>query len=375
MSCSRPFYLMAAVNMVVASIARVVNIAEDQDTEGKVTCVGTNDVTEPMDNKQEQSKDGEMPVAPMTKIKVAVVILTTVAAVSSYFVAFLVTTAMAAPVLNLTTLAVAAGVCVTVTPFVWINEWKLIRYPALRRTINALRHEVTVLNKEINFLNMEVLELEIELERMEEETKELQDITKMQDKNIDELVDLVKENQQILEEMRDYLRQAVLQDIIKLILRSDVDRDGMLNKVEAKTLEFNLKLSLDAYGIVFDTDKFYRAIGLSPSLVNVITIVKRLLPDQTDELSSSNSIGTEDEEDTDSDEDNKDDAYDMFYIPVERESRMLCPDTLRLCNEYFHKMGRRPTLMSLAPTESWRRSLRRLRCDVGLGGCDCDEES
>ena len=174
--------------------------------------------------------------------------------------------------------------------------------------------------------------------------------------------------------VQDYLRQAVLQDIIKLILRSDIDRDGMLNKVEAKTLESNLKLSLDAYGIVFDTDKFYRAIGLSPSLVNVLTIVKRLLPDETDEFSSFYSIGSDDDEYSESDEDHEDDAYDMFYIPVERESRMLCPDTLRLCNEYFHKKGRRPTLISLAPTESWRRSLRRLRCDVGLGGCDCDDD-
>lgn len=174
--------------------------------------------------------------------------------------------------------------------------------------------------------------------------------------------------------VQDYLRQAVLQDIIKLILRCDVDRDGLLNKDEAKTLESNLKLSLDAYGIVFDTDKFYRAIGLSPSLVNVLTIVKRLLPNESGGISSFDSVGSDDEEDTDSDEDRKDDTYDMFYIPVEKESRMLCPDTLRLCNEYFYKKGRRPTLISLAPTESWRRSLRRLRCDVGLVGCDCEDD-
>lgn len=160
--------------------------------------VGTTDVTEPINNKEEKMKDEEMHVNTMTKIKVAVVVLATLAAVASYFVAFLVTTSVAAPAVNLTTLAVAAGVCVATTPFVWINEWKLIRYPgenatvlvtsqrvfsflaimiktvlfllswhnvALRRTINVLRGEVARLNREINFLNMEITDLKIELER------------------------------------------------------------------------------------------------------------------------------------------------------------------------------------------------------------------
>jgi uncharacterized membrane protein YgcG len=97
--------------------------------------VGTTDVTEPINNKEEKMKDEEMPVTTMTKIKVAVVILATLAAVASYFVAFLITTAVAAPAVNLATLAVAAGVCVMITPFVWMNEWKLIRYPGKSATL------------------------------------------------------------------------------------------------------------------------------------------------------------------------------------------------------------------------------------------------
>jgi hypothetical protein len=37
---------------------------------------------------------------------------------------------------------------------------------------------------------------------MERETEGLQNLTKIQDKNVDALVDLVKENKQILEKMR-----------------------------------------------------------------------------------------------------------------------------------------------------------------------------
>jgi hypothetical protein len=145
----------------------------------------------------------------------------------------------------------------------------------------------------------------------------------------------------------------------------------MLNKVEAKALEARLKLSLDAYGVVFDVEKFHRAIGLSPSLVNVISIVKRLLPDANNRVSSFYSINSDDECESD-EEDDDDDYFDMFYIPVERETTALCPDTLRICQEFQDKMGRRPTLLSLAQQESWRNSIRRLRCEVGLVGCDCD---
>lgn len=46
---------------------------------------------------------------------------------------------------------------------------------------------------------------------MEKETDALQNLTKIQDKNVDELVDLVKENKQLLEKMR--VRRFLCHDI------------------------------------------------------------------------------------------------------------------------------------------------------------------
>eukprot|EP00956_Cyclotella_meneghiniana_P011053 scaffold15468_cov87-Cyclotella_meneghiniana.AAC.4 len=286
-----------------------------------------------MDEEEE-----ELPITMTTKVKSACVILTTIVAVTGYVLAFPeAILVMSVPAINLTMLGTAAGICVVLTPMIWFNEWKLIRYPALRRITNSLRQEALNLNKEINFLNYE-------------------------DSHIDKLVDLVEENLDIMDAMREYLRQAVLQDIIKNILRSDEDRDGMLNKVEAKALEARLKLSLDAYGVVFDVEKFHRAIGLSPSLCSVIAIVKRLLPDENNRLSSFYSVDSEDDEcDSDDDED-EDDFFDMFYIPVEKETKVLAPDTLRICGKFHEKMGRRPTLLSLAQQNA--DSIRRLRCEM-----------
>ena len=45
-------------------------------------------------------------------------------------------------------------------------------------------------------------ELQAEIDSVEESNKKLKGITKVQDKNVESLVDLVKENQGILDEMR-----------------------------------------------------------------------------------------------------------------------------------------------------------------------------
>ena len=131
-----------------------------------------------------------------------------------------------------------------------------------------------------------------------------------------------------------------------------------------------LQISMDAYGIIFDTEKFNMAVGLSPSVVNVLTIVKRLLPDENDGASSFYSVESDDDESSTSEED---DVYDMFYYPVERETTMMCPDTLRMCEEYSKIHHKSPKLMSLETRGSWRRSLRQLRCECGMIE-DCSDE-
>lgn len=108
------------------------------------------------------------------------------------------------------------------------------------------------------------------------------------------------------------VQQMLLQDVVKLVLRSDVGRDGVLSRHEASVLETRLSISMHLYGIVFDTEKFRRAVGLSPSLPGVMAIVKRLLPDENNRLSSFYSVVSEEESDID-------DVYDMFQLTLEEE--------------------------------------------------------
>ena len=181
--------------------------------------------------------------------------------------------------------------------------------------------------------------------------------------NVEDFVSLVRRNQRILDEMRENLRQAVLQDVVKMVVRADLDRDNQLSRKEANILATRLALQLEVYGIVFDADKFHRAVGLSPSLGGALKIVKRLLPDEDGRTSSFYSSGS----DSDDEESTEDDVYDMFYLPVEQQYNKGCADSIRLCKEYVAQRGRRPSLISIAP--SLRESLKGLRCSVGLGGC------
>lgn len=89
----------------------------------------------PTDDEEEE----QYPVSTLTKVKTAVVIIITIVAVGAYCVAFSESIVMAGGSVavgvvggyynNLVVLGIAAGVCVLVTPVVWLNEWKLIRYP------------------------------------------------------------------------------------------------------------------------------------------------------------------------------------------------------------------------------------------------------
>ena len=72
--------------------------------------------------------------------------------------------------------------------------------------------------------------------------------------------------------------QSIIQDVVKLVLKSDLDRDGYLNNKERDILGKRLSISMELYGIVFDIDKFLLAVERHPSISGALTIVRHLLP-------------------------------------------------------------------------------------------------
>ena len=93
------------------------------------------ETTERVSNIEDEAlltiEEEEVPVSALTKIKTGCVILLTIVAVGAYCTSFanvlLVSESVSA--VDLAVLGAAMGLCVLITPVVWLNEWKLIRYP------------------------------------------------------------------------------------------------------------------------------------------------------------------------------------------------------------------------------------------------------
>ena len=57
---------------------------------------------------------------------------------------------------------------------------------------------------------------------------------------------------------KENLRKVVLQEVVRIVIKSDLDRDNIISKKEADFLVQRLSYSLEIYGIDFDVDKFHK---------------------------------------------------------------------------------------------------------------------
>jgi hypothetical protein len=201
--------------------------------------------------------------------------------------------------------------------------------------------------------------------------EELRSIADKQQVNVNKLVDLVKENDAILVQMRvswhlivcwlyciakiprsimisrtdcyasiltqTNLRQRIVQDVIKIVVSSDKDNDQSIDRSEAKTLALKIRLQLQEYAVEFDSEKFFKVVEANPTVNGVINIVQKLMPKEDRE-------GEEDDESTSDDED---DIHDMFYIVDDKG------DTGELNKE---SSGLRRTSLMMTKNESRRMS-------------------
>mmetsp|Transcript_40875 Transcript_40875/g.87055 ORF Transcript_40875/g.87055 Transcript_40875/m.87055 type:complete len:344 (+) Transcript_40875:3-1034(+) len=200
---------------------------------------------------------------------------------------------------------VMGGLCIANAPYSAYKEKQMSKIPTLRSMNNKLRDASNELGEQVDVLSEEIDALEPEADRAAAVEEELRGIAEKQNFNVNKLVELVQENGEILAQMRNNLRQRIVQDIIAIVVKSDRDNDNSIDRSEAKTLALRIRLSLQEYGVVFDTEKFLKAIGDDPTVQKVIGIVQKLLPSNKEKKENDDGSDSEDEED---------DMYDMFYM-------------------------------------------------------------
>lgn len=123
----------------------------------------------------------------------------------------------------------------------------------------------------------------------------LQEVADRQHINFDRLVELVKENDRIIDAMKDNLRKRVVHDIVKVVVDSDKDNDMRISKVESKMMALNIRTQLQEYGVEFDEQKFYKVLSVNPCVSRIISLVQKLVPNLDLDSYSDTSTDSEDE--------------------------------------------------------------------------------
>lgn len=202
---------------------------------------------------------------------------------------------------------VAGGLCMMNFPIVTYKEMKILLLPSRRKAVDELEHTMDILKSEAEILEEEIEFLLGHMSHFGEVEEELKELALSQGYKIEELVDLMRVNEETMDLLRENLRQKVIQDVVGIILRSEKQSRHRMDRVEAKLLALKITVKLESYGITFDEDKFLQAVALNPTLWGVAGTVRKLLAqeeDQVDDESTSVSHG--------------DDVYDMFYMDQQR---------------------------------------------------------
>lgn len=206
---------------------------------------------------------------------------------------------------------IAGGICLMNFPLVAYKEKKIMFLPSREKNFEKLQGTSRLLKSEAGILEEEIEYLLGHVSRFGEVEQELQAIARTQGTSIERILGLVRANEETLNLMRENLRQKIIQDVIGMMMRSEKDSSQVIDRVEAKLIALKITVKLEAYGVVFDEDKFLQAVALNPTLWGVAGTVRKLLPreEQSDDATAVSAASA------------NDDLYDMFYMSREDQQR------------------------------------------------------
>jgi len=177
----------------------------------------------------------------------------------------------------LTVVFVAFGIAIVNSVIAGGQRVKLMQMETLRAVHNQLRDEVNKFMDENDKLQQSNDELELEVSKVEEVEKGLQDIVAAQGQSVETFVEAVKENQRILNEIKKNLTANIVQDLTRLVLAADRDRDMQIDPEEVFQLKFRLS---NMEGVELDEDKLEAKLDEEGyNLGAVMNVIKDLMSD------------------------------------------------------------------------------------------------
>jgi len=217
---------------------------------------------------------------------------------------------------------VAGGLCCLHVPFVLFREKKMLELPTLMRTVNEIRKLSDALEEESCILKEEIDCMHCECSRFDHVERDLLGIVQRQGHSVDSVTDLLRQNEEILDLMKDNLRRTVIEDVIRITVASDLDNNQRICRDEAKLLALKIAVQLEEHTIAFDESKFMQAVALNPTLCGVVGIVRKLLPtDAENNMTDEDTASVYSAVSRRYSLEEKDDVYDMFYLDESVERR------------------------------------------------------
>lgn len=171
---------------------------------------------------------------------------------------------------------IAMGVVALLTSgYATFQRTRLMKLETLREVHNKLRQEVNRLQIENNELTATNTELEGQVEKVKEVEQGLSDVLSAQGQQVDTFVATVKENQVVLDKIKENLEAKISQDILSVVMQSDRDGDFTIDPEEIDVLILRLN---NAQGVDLEEDKFRQMLKDSGYHVSaVLSILKNMM--------------------------------------------------------------------------------------------------
>jgi len=166
-----------------------------------------------------------------------------------------------------------------VTMFAAYQRRKLDKMEALREVNNRVRREVNRLMIENDHLTRENNKLEIQSNKLNNAESHLTNILSSQGVGVNAFLENIKENQAILDAMKNNLIALVAHRLMSAVMQADRDEDNVIDSEEVKELLFRLS-QFDGLD-VNEANLRYLLEKKGNSIEAVVSLLKDLMDDQT----------------------------------------------------------------------------------------------
>lgn len=187
-----------------------------------------------------------------------------------------VATSLVAIIIEQSALVVVAGVLsMLLGPYAYYQQTRLTDIATLQETTAVVQQEVDRLREENERLGSNVDELTTTVDKLTDIEQALEVISQTQGKSVDALEKQVEENRQILAQMKKSTKGRVIQNLISIIYRGDINQDDIISSDEVDEV---IK-GLQKIGGVTVHETLLRQAITDKSIEAVIDVVKNLLSD------------------------------------------------------------------------------------------------